>query len=156
MDNETREFQSQCSECPFEGTIEEKRDYKGELLAVAVCPVCHFYDWMLPKDWDEEDEETLDLTQEWAKQESIKILKERSIYYDIHFSEASKLILLEENIDEIRHTMLELCKILNTNKVTIGKHRHGIRIEFPLPYQNVSTNAFRDHIKRDFKVLEDK
>ena len=89
MNNEKRELQSSCNECSYEFTIEEKRDYKGELLAVSVCPVCHAVDWMLPKDYYEnEDEETLDATQEWAKKEAIKILKERSIYYDIHFSEA--------------------------------------------------------------------
>lgn len=152
MNSEERELESQCLECDYEGTIEEKRDYKGELLAVSVCPVCHFCNWMLPKDWyDEEDDETLDLTQEWAEKESIKILKERNIYYDIHFSEASELILYEENVDDIRQKTLELCKILNTNKANIGKQGHGIRITFPGPYRNVPTNAFKDSSQGETK-----
>ncbi|MCK4698646.1 MAG: hypothetical protein KAT53_10160 [Dehalococcoidia bacterium] len=147
MDNKTREFYEKCNECSFEGTIEEKRDYNGELLAVSVCPVCHGFDWMLSANWDEEDSETLDLTKEWAEQESIKILKERNIYYDIRFSKASKLILHDENINDIRQKTLELCKILNTNKADIGKHRHGIKILFPRPYGNAPTNAFQERTR---------
>jgi len=139
-----RELPETCHDCRFESTIEEKRDYQGISLAVSVCPICHCFDWMLPLDWDEEDNETLDLTKEWAEQESIKILKERGIYYDIHFSEASKLTLYEENIDDIKQKTLELCKILNTNKANIGKHRQGIKIYFPKPYGNAHTYAFPD------------
>ncbi len=145
MDNETRELLETCHDCSFEEIIEEKRDYKGELLAVSVCPVCHCFDWILPEDWiNEEDDETLELTREWAEQESMKMLKERNIYYDIHFSEASKLILYEENIDSIRQKTLELCKILDTNKANIGKHGQGIKILFPRPYGKVPNYAFKD------------
>jgi hypothetical protein len=144
----SRELPDSCHDCGVESTIEEKRDYQGTSLAVSVCPICHCFDWMLPPDWDEEDNETLELTKEWAEQESIKILKERDIYYDIHFSEASNIILHEENINDIRQKTLELCKILNTNKADIGKHRLGIKIYFPRPYGNAHTHAFQDSMNR--------
>ncbi len=140
----SRELNEECNDCGYEPVIEEKRDYKGEPLAVSVCPICHCFDWMLPLDWDEEDNETLELTGEWAEHESIKILKERNIYYDIHFSDASELVLHEKDIDEIRIKTLELCKILNTNKANIGKHGQGIKITFPKPYSNAHTHAFQD------------
>jgi len=129
MDNETRELHETCNECSFEGIIEEKRDYKGELLAVAVCPVCHCYDWMLPKEWDEEDNETLDLTSEWAKDESQKILKERNIFYKIQFSRPAKQILIEyELTDKIKKPIIELCELFDTNYAYVNQHRKGVKI----------------------------
>uniref|UniRef100_A0A6M3M970 Uncharacterized protein n=1 Tax=viral metagenome TaxID=1070528 RepID=A0A6M3M970_9ZZZZ len=129
MSKETRELQEKCLECSYEETIEEKRDYKGELLAVAVCPVCHFYDWMLPKDWDEEDYETLDLTNEWAKEESQKMLKEHDLFYKIEFSEPAKQLLVESDLmDKIKKPIRELCDLFNIHYAYVNQHRKGIKI----------------------------
>ncbi len=129
MDSEEREFYEKCHECSFEGTVEEKRDYNGELLAVAVCPVCHFYDWMLPKDWDEEDEETLYLTTEWAREESQKILKERNLFYKIEFSKPAKQTLIELDLmDAIKKHIIALCDLFNVNYASVNRYRKGIKI----------------------------
>ncbi len=130
MNNETRELQEECHGCSYEGTIEEKRDYKGELLAVSVCPVCHVHDWMLPKDWyDEEDDETLDLTNEWAKEESQKILKEYNLFYQIQFSEPAKILLTELDLmDEIKKPIIELCDVFNIHYAYVNQYRKGIKI----------------------------
>lgn len=127
---ETRELESQCLECDYEGTIEEKRDYKGELLAVSVCPVCHFCNWMLPKDWyDEEDDETLDLTNEWAKEESQKMLKEHNLFYKIVFSEPAKILLTELDLmDEIKKPIIELCDLFDIHYAYVNQYRQGIKI----------------------------
>lgn len=130
MDNETRELQEKCLECSYDGIIEEKRDYKGELLAVAVCPVCHCFDWILPEDWyEKEDEETRDLTREWAEQESIKILKEHKLFYDIAFSEPAKQLLKELDLtDKIKKPIIELCDLFNIHYAYVNQHRKGIKI----------------------------
>ena len=129
MSNETREFHEKCNECPYEGTIEEKREYEGQLLAVAVCPVCHAFDWMLPKEWDEEDKETLDLTREWAEQESIKMLKEHDLFYNIAFSEPAKQLLIElDLLDKTKKPIIELCDLFNIHYAYVQKYQKGIRI----------------------------
>jgi len=126
---EARELQEKCNECSYEGTIEEKRDYEGELLAVSVCPVCHCYDWMLPKEWDKEDEETLNLTSEWAKEESQKILREHNLFYKIEFSEPARILLIEYDLtDKIKKPIIELCELFDTNHAYINQHRKGIKI----------------------------
>jgi len=129
MNNKTREFYEKCSSCSFEGIIEEKRDYNGELLAVSVCPVCHFYDWMLPKDWDEEDKETLDLTDNWAKEESQKMLKEHNLFYKIVFSKPAKQLLIESDLmDKIKEPIIELCDLFTINYAYVTQRRKGIKI----------------------------
>jgi len=136
---EARELQEKCLECSYEGTIEEKRDYNGELLAVAVCPVCHCYDWMLPSNWDEEDEETLDLTKEWAKEESQKMLKEHKLFYKIEFSEPAKQLLIYSDLtDKIKKPIIELCDLFDTNCAYVQQYRKGIKIslEFQLNAPN--------------------
>ncbi|MCK4784523.1 MAG: hypothetical protein KAV87_12280 [Desulfobacteraceae bacterium] len=129
MNNKIREFYEKCSECSFEGTIEEKRDYNGELLAVSVCPVCHFYDWMLPKDWDEEDNETLDLTEKWAKGESQKMLKEHDLFYKIEFSEPAKQLLIDLGLMvKIKKPIMKLCDLFNIHYAYVNQYRKGIKI----------------------------
>ncbi len=129
MNNKTRELQEKCLECSYEEIIEEKRDYNGELLAVAVCPVCHFYDWMLPKDWDEEDEETLDLTSEWAKEESQKMLKEHNLFYKIEFSEPAERTLIElELMEDTKKHIIALCDLFNVHYASVNRYRRGIKI----------------------------
>ncbi len=129
MNNEEREFYVKCLECDYEGTIEEKRDYNGELLAVSVCPICHFYDWTLPKDWDGEDDKILDLTNEWAKEESQKILKEHNLFYKIEFSEPAKQLLIESDLmDKIKKPIIELCELFDTHHAYVSQHRKGIKI----------------------------
>ncbi|MBA7683147.1 hypothetical protein ES703_91505 [subsurface metagenome] len=129
MNNETRELHEKCNECDFEGIIEEKRDYNGELLAVSVCPVCHCYDWMLPKEWDEEDNETLDLTNEWAKEESQEMLKEHNLFYNITFSEPARILLIEYDIlDKVRKPIIELCDVFNIHYAYVTQRLKGIKI----------------------------
>ena len=129
VNNNAREFYSKCVGCDYEGTVEEKRDYNGELLAVAVCPVCHFYDWMLPKDWDEEDNETLDLTQEWAREESQKILKEHNLFYRIEFSEPAEKVLIELDLmDGVKKHIIELCDLFDVHYASVNQYRRGIKI----------------------------
>ncbi len=129
MNNETRELLETCHDCSFEEIIEEKRDYKGELLAVSVCPICHCYDWILPEEWDEEDDETFDLTSEWAKEESQKILKEHKLFYKIEFSEPARLLLIEYDLtDKIRKPIIELCDLFNIHYAYLNQHRKGIKI----------------------------
>jgi len=129
MNDETRELQEKCHECPCEETIEEKRDYQGELLAVSVCPACHCYDWMLPKEWDEENDETLNLTSEWAKEESQKILREHNLFYDIAFSEPARILLIEYDLtDKIKKPIIELCDLFGIRYAYVNQHRKGIKI----------------------------
>lgn len=129
MDNEEREFYDKCLECDCEGTVEEKRDYNGELLAVVVCPICQFYDWMLPKDWNEEDTETFELTNEWAMKESQKILKENNLFYQIEFSEPAKQTLIELDLmDEIKKHIIGLCDLFNVHYASVNRYRKGIKI----------------------------
>jgi len=129
MSDETRELQENCPNCLFEGILEEKREYEGELLAVSVCPVCYFYDWMLPEDWDEEDTETLDLTGEWAKEESKKMLKERELFYKIEFSEPARQVLIHAGLMvKIRKPIIELCDLFDINYAYLNQYRNGIKI----------------------------
>ena len=129
MNNDTRELQEKCHSCSYEKTIEEKRDYHGEWLAVSVCPVCHTHNWTLPKDWDEEDEETLDLTEEWAKEEAQKMLKEHDLYYKIEFSEPAKQLLIDKGlIVKIKKPIMELCDLFNINYAYVNQYRKGIKI----------------------------
>ncbi len=129
MNSEEREFYSQCLECSYEETIEEKRDYNGELLAVQVCPICHFYDWTLPLNWDGKDEEVLELTNEWAKEESQKMLKEHNLFYKIEFSEPAKQLLIESDLmNKIKKPIIELCELFDTDYVYVSQYRKGIKI----------------------------
>ncbi len=131
MNNETRELLETCHDCSFEEIIEEKRDYKGELLAVAVCPVCHFYNWILPEEWDEEDEETFDLTSEWAEEESQKILKEHDLFYKIAFSKPAMQLLIELDLmDKIKAPIMELCDIFNVHYAYVNRYQKGIQISY--------------------------
>ncbi len=132
MSNETRELQENCHDCSYEGTIEEKRDYKGELLAVSVCPVCHSFDWMPPKDWDEEDDEALCLTGEWAEDESQKMLKKHKLFYKIEFSKPAKQLLKKYGpglTDEIKKPIIELCDLFNIRYARVTQQRRRISID---------------------------
>jgi len=68
--------------CPFCGypTLEEKRRFKGERLAVSVClnHLCTFFDWEIPEAWMDEyvDEELFEKSEEWAEVQAQTLKRE--------------------------------------------------------------------------------
>lgn len=64
--------------CPICGypNIEEKREFKGEKIAVCVCvnPLCDYYNWEISKTWMDEGGEInskmLDESKEWAEKQA--------------------------------------------------------------------------------------
>ena len=144
-----RHFDETCSECGYKGTLEEQRDYDGESLSVSVCPVCYGYDWMLPAGLDEEDIDTLEETNQWAKLESIKILKKHNLYYDIHFSEPFSEMVSEELGNRLKVKVIEICNILETNRADFGKKRNGIIVTFPALFSTIEKSIDSDTKRKD-------
>ena len=119
-----------CHRCGYGETIQEDRNFDGSTLAVAVCPLCRTYDWELPSDYDDEDVDLLDRTGKWAREESIKILRERDLYYTIRFSEPARILLSEYGIiDGLKGHIIDLCKFLGTDTVYVTQCQKGIKIE---------------------------
>lgn len=50
----TNTLEDKCPECGSP-IVEEKHDFRGEQLAVAICTKCKFKDWTLPKKFLEND-----------------------------------------------------------------------------------------------------
>lgn len=122
-----RELEEKCEKCGSE-VIEEKRSFGDEMLAVTVCPICHFYNWILPSEYFvEEDDELFEKSDAWAKAESQKILEEHELLMTLDFSKPAKL-QLEENFELIKPYLLKICKILDSWSVYISQFENGIKI----------------------------
>ncbi len=68
-----RELETQCYECGYP-TIEEKRNFKGEMLAVCVClnPKCPDFDWICPKgeEYEDTDSTAFAESEDWAREQA--------------------------------------------------------------------------------------
>lgn len=93
-----------------------------------MCPGCHWYDWIPPKAYrDEEKEELLEESQAWAKRESLIILEEHGLMLNAGFSEPAKHIL-GDNISELTPPLLIICKLLDRWNVYVSQYETDIRI----------------------------
>ena len=122
-----RELEEKCECCGAE-LIEEKRNFEDEILAVTVCAICRYYNWILPSEYFvKEDKELFEKSNAWAEAESLKILEEHGLLMIFDFSEPAKL-QLGENLEQIKSSLLEICKILDSWYVYISKVGNGIKI----------------------------
>lgn len=125
--NTNRELQLHCPECGYT-VIEEQRYFGREKLSVAVCPSCHWYDWVVPSAYrNKEEDDKFEESQAWAKRESQIILEERGLMLNAGFSEPAKHIL-GDNISELTPPLLIICKLLDRWNVYVSQYETGIRI----------------------------
>lgn len=140
MTEEPRELELICNNLSCKGeVIEEKREYKGEKLAVSVCPFCGSFDWILPssafdKNGDLKDE-ALEMTTKWAREESWMILKEHNLYYRINFSSQAMELLEGREIEaqRVEAILRTLCDVFETRSASAGKQGAGFRVDFGPP-----------------------
>jgi len=115
-----------CHKCGSDKTIEEPRKYNEETLNIAVCTICHEFDWIIPEGADE-DEELLYDSSAWAEKQSIEILKENKKYFRISYSEPAKIVLAG-HIDKFEEKITEFCDLLGSDLAFISQKEAGLLI----------------------------
>jgi len=119
-----RELEETCPLCHAE-LIEEKREYKGESLAVAVCPSCHYLDWIVPESEMGIDAEYDLPSQAWAEEQAENVLREHDLWFNIHYSE---VLELNRHLPRIRLAVEQLCLSLGAKTAEVGQYKTGLKI----------------------------
>ena len=119
----------ECHKCGSDKTIEEPRKYKEETLKVAVCPICHAFDWEIPEGADEDEELFYD-SSAWAEKQSIEILKENKKYFGISYSEPAKIVLAGhiDKLDKFEEKITAVCELLGSDLAFVSQKEAGLLI----------------------------
>ena len=131
-----RKLADHCYTCNSEEVFEETYGWKGEELALSLCPNCRkLNDWELPKqlqnygDEGEENQELFEEVAEYAEQDAKSMMIAKGLWFQIHISRFAEERLPEKIIEDLKEIANLLMGALDMQDCYIGISGKGVNFQ---------------------------